>query len=169
MFKPPPHFFFFSLNPYLTKHTPYFSQIFVRRKSMRAEKLLTVLPYLQLIFHLEVSNHTFPTSSRKGHGKGIRGKLLCFPLLTETSNQPSWGSFAGGGLRLHLWAVPSSKTFPAKHRHMALLVTAFLPSQCRNDRGKQRFTGTENCFSLIFLHSHLETDLEPKSFIQVNR
>lgn len=155
-------------DPYLSRHISHLTQIFVRRKSMSAEKLLSVLSYVQLLFHSEVSNFPFLSNSRKGHGKLIRRKLLC-SLLIETSNQPSWASFAGGELRLHLQAVPSSKIFPAKHKHAALLVTMFLPSQCRNDRGKQRFTGTENCCSLVFLHSHLEPDLDPKSFIQINK
>lgn len=83
-------------DPYLSRHISHLTQIFVRRKSMSAEKLLSVLSYVQLLFHLEVSNFPFLSNSRKGHGKLIRRKLLCSPLLTETSNQPSWASFARG-------------------------------------------------------------------------
>lgn len=127
-----------------------------------------VLPYLQLLFHLEVSNHPFPTNCRKSHGNRIRGKLLCSPWLPERSNQPSWASLAGKELRLHPWDVPSSRPFPGKHRHTALLwhcschLHAGMTETSRGSQGHKML-------SLVFLHSHLDPNFDPQSFIQISK
>lgn len=138
MFKPPSFFF---LHPHLT-------QIFVRGKSMMAEKLLSVLPcpMCNCFFIWKCQTTHFQLIPGKVTGKESEGNCFAPPCSQREAISPPRQALLGKSRDDTSGLFPSSKTFPAKHRHAALLVTLFSPSHCSNGRGSQ---GQKTVFSCI--------------------
>lgn len=115
--------FFFPYS-YLTRHSPHLTQIFVRRKSMRAKKLLSILPcpICNCFFICMCETTHFQLIPGKATGKESRGN--CFSLWARGSEaiSPPGQALLGGsrdytcvlspppkpfqqstGMQLHLW------------------------------------------------------------------
>lgn len=126
------------------------------------------LPYVQLLFHLEVSNHPFLTNSRKGHWKGIRETAL-LPLAHREKRSALLGKLCWGRAEMTPLGCPLVQNLSCKAQACSSACDTVRAISLQEWQRQAEVRRDRKLFSLVFLHSHLEPDLDPKSFVQLNK